>query len=737
LRSFTSWVLGHRRWVVAAWILIAVVAFGSVSPSVDALSDKFELPGRESTDAANAVFNELGTGGPRVNGPLTAVVQLPEGTTIDSPGVEEEVGAAFAKVANAIPDVRYADYATTGDRTFVSDDGRTAFAVIWYPPGDVVFEPAKQATDQAEAAAEDTTVAGAPVLITGYDPLAVGESEESEGPSVLVETLIGGLGALIVLAFVFGSLMAFVPLLMAAIAIPTTFLVLWPLAEATEVSVVVQFLISLIGLGVAIDYSLLIVMRWREEVAAGRDRFEAVIETMEHAGKAVIFSGIAVAIGLLAMVVLPVPFLRSIGYGGMLIPLISVLIAITLLPVVLATVGPRLDRIGVSRRTANAGQGWVPWGRFVVRNRWLVGGAALVILALLFVPVLDFSTGTPRASSLASSGNARVALDQLNDSGIGAGALNPFEVAVIGGDAGAVAQATAGADGVRGAVAPAGAAWGNDQLRVVNVFPEAEDSPSTVDAVRAAVGDQSGEVLVGGATPGTADFNDAVYGNFIWVVIVIALITYVLLARVFRSLLLPLKAVIFNIISIGAVWGFMVLFWQLGHGSGAIFDIEPTGALTVWIPIMVFAFLYGLSMDYEVFILSRMREEYDRDGHTDRAVVAGLARTGRLVTAGSMILFLAFVALASSPGTDIKVFATALAIGILLDATVVRSMLLPAFVAVLGRWNWWMPVWAARILRVEPCYPAPEVRGEVPLELDPPGQTSLGHPATPALEGER
>jgi len=738
LRSFTRWILGHRRWIAAAWILIAVVAFGSVQQSVDALSDKFELPGRESTNAANAIYNELGTGGPRVNGPLTAVVQLPEGTTIDSPGVKAQVGAAFAKIANSIPDVRYADYASTGDRTFVSEDGRTAFSVMWYPPSDVVFEPAKEATDQAEAAAEGVTVDGAQVRITGYDPLAVGDSEESSGPSVLVETLIGGLGALIVLAFVFGSLMALVPLLMAAIAITTTFLVLWPLAEATEVSVVVQFLISLIGLGVAIDYSLLIVMRWREEVANGRDRLEAVVETMEHAGKAVIFSGIAVAIGLLAMVVLPVPFLRSIGYGGMLIPLISVLVAITLLPVVLATVGPRLDRIGVSRRTASAGQGWVPWGRFVVRNRYLVGGAALVILALLFIPVLNFSTGTPRANSLASAGAARVALDQLDDSGIGAGALNPFEVAVIGGDADAVAKAAAGAEGVRGAVAPGAAAWGNGDLRVVNVFPEAEDSPSTVDSVRAALEDQPGEVLVGGATPGTADFNDAVYGNFVWVVIVIALITYVLLARVFRSLLLPLKAVVFNIISIGAVWGFMVLFWQQGHGSGTIFNIEPTGALTVWIPIMVFAFLYGLSMDYEVFILSRMREEYDRDGHTDRAVVAGLARTGRLVTAGSIILFLAFIALASSPGTDIKVFATALAIGILLDATVVRSMLLPAFVAVLGRWNWWLPTWAARILRVEPSYPAPEVRGEVPLELDPPGETSLGHPAaTPALEGER
>ena len=267
-------------------------------------------------------------------------------------------------------------------------------------------------------------------------------------------------------------------------------------------------------------------------------------------------------------------------------------------------------------------------------------------------------------------------------------------------------------------MAPEGGQWRRGDTAIVNVFPRAEDDASTVDRVRQAAADQPGEVLVGGTVPGNVDFNDAVYGNFIWVALVIVAITFVLLARVFRSLLLPLKAIVFNLLSIGAVWGFLVLFWQQGHGSGAVFDIEPTGALNVWIPLMVFAFLYGLSMDYEVFILSRMREEYDRDHSTERAVVAGIARTGRLVTAGSLILFLAFVALASGPETDVKVFATALAVGILLDATVVRCMLLPAFVAVVGRWNWWMPVWAARLLRVEPYWPAPERRGDVPLGLE-------------------
>jgi RND superfamily putative drug exporter len=418
------------------------------------------------------------------------------------------------------------------------------------------------------------------------------------------------------------------------------------------------------------------------------------------------------------MIVLPVPFLRSIGYAGLLIPLISVLTAITLLPVILDTLGPRLDRIGVRRRTTSTGQGWVPWGRLVVRRRWLVGGLALAILAVFLIPVANFSTGTPRADALASSGSARQGLDELERSGIGAAVLTPYDVAVVGGDPSATARAVARVEGVRGAVAPQGTQWRRGDAAIVNVFPRAEDSPSTVDRVRQVAATQPGEVLVGGTVPSNADFNDAVYGNFIWVVLVIIAITFILLARAFRSLVLPLKAIIFNVLSIGAVWGFLVYFWQKGHGAGAIFDIEPTGALNVWIPLMVFAFLYGLSMDYEVFILSRMREEYDHDHSTERAVVAGLARTGRLVTAGSLILFLAFVALASGPETDVKVFATALAVGILLDATVVRSMLLPAFVAVIGRWNWWMPAWAARILRVKPFWPPPERRGEVPLGLE-------------------
>jgi RND superfamily putative drug exporter len=213
------------------------------------------------------------------------------------------------------------------------------------------------------------------------------------------------------------------------------------------------------------------------------------------------------------------------------------------------------------------------------------------------------------------------------------------------------------------------------------------------------------------------DYINAVYKNFPYSLGLIALVTFLLLVRTFRSIVLPVKAVLLNVISVSATFGATVLFWQEGHGSDAVFGIQPTGAVTFWLPVLIFAFLFGLSMDYEVFILARMREEYDKSGDTDTAVVAGLGRTGRLVTGAALILFMAFIALAGSPGTDIKVFATALGIGILIDATIVRALLVPALVSIFGRWNWWLPSWAARTMRVDAHAAVPEQRRSGEPEL--------------------
>jgi RND superfamily putative drug exporter len=213
-------------------------------------------------------------------------------------------------------------------------------------------------------------------------------------------------------------------------------------------------------------------------------------------------------------------------------------------------------------------------------------------------------------------------------------------------------------------------------------------------------------VHVGGPGAQNADFVSAIYGSFPVMIALIAVLTFLLLARAFRSLLLPLKAVILNVISVAAAWGVITLVWQEGHGSSAIWGIAASHSIEAWIPLMVFAFLFGLSMDYEVFILARMREEYDATGSTDGAVVRGIGRTGRLVTSAALILFLAFVSMATAPDSTVKVFATGLAAGILLDATVIRALLVPAVVSLFGRWNWWLPHRPARLLRVEPSMPA-------------------------------
>ena len=220
------------------------------------------------------------------------------------------------------------------------------------------------------------------------------------------------------------------------------------------------------------------------------------------------------------------------------------------------------------------------------------------------------------------------------------------------------------------------------------------------------------DVRVGGQPASTADFIDAVYGSFPLMIALIAITTFLLLARAFRSLLLPAKAVLLNVVSIAAAWGALALIWQRGYGSELVWDIEATGSIPAWIPVIVFAFLFGLSMDYEVFILSRMREEYDRTGSTEQAVIRGIGRTGRLVTSAALILFLAFVAMASGPGAELKMAATALAIGILLDATIIRALVVPALVTLLGRWNWWLPARPARLLRVEPSIPHRAARSE-------------------------
>ncbi len=705
MQSTTRWVLAHKRIVVAFWLVLTLVGMASAGSATKALKQKFSVPGKEGWITNRQISRDFKSGG---NGaPLLAVVTLPAARSVSSPAVQSELRTVESRLERTLPGTRLAGYASTHSSTFLSGDRHTTF-VIAYPPPDrtQAFEDNPEAAKHASAALAGATVAGAPVHLTGFDALSA-QSGGGNGPGVLLEAMLGGLGALLVLAFVFGSFLAIVPIMMAVAAIMTTFLVVWGLTTITEVSPIVQFLIALIGLGVSIDYALLVVVRWREERAHGLSGDAAIERAMQTAGRAVVFSGTTVAIGLLALVALPLPFLRSVGYGGMLIPLISVLVAMTLLPVVLSKLGPRLDWPHV-RDDDNASRSWTGWANVVVRVRWLAVAGAALVLAALVLAATNLQLGVANVNTIAKEGDAKQGLLALERSGIGAGALVPNEVLVSGTSTSpeSVARALAAVPGVHGAVAPDSPQWRQQGTAVLDAFSIADASTAsardTLERVRSTVRAQGPGVHLGGLPAQNHDFIEAVYGNFPLMIALIALITFVLLARAFRSLLLPLKAVILNVISVAAAWGVLELVWQAGHGSNLIWGIAATGSVTAWIPLMVFAFLFGLSMDYEVFILARMREEYDATGSTDAAVILGIGRTGRLVTSAALILFLAFVSLASGPATEVKVLATGLAAGILLDATVIRALLVPAIVSLFDRWNWWLPHLPARLLRVEP-----------------------------------
>ncbi|HEY8292609.1 MAG TPA: MMPL family transporter [Thermomicrobiales bacterium] len=706
MSGFTRWILRHKLLVVFFWLTVTVVGILTVGRATGALSKQFSAPGQESSVTNDTILRTYGIGTP----PVVLVVTLPDGTTVDAPGITDQLTAALAQVNAAVPGAHIVSYPSTGDRAFVSQDGRTIFALVDTPISPVGFADGTLGLAQVQAAVRDLHVAGAPFHVTGTTALS-SASATSGGGSVLTESIVGGLGALIILAFVFGSFLAFVPLLMAIPAIMGAFLLVWGVTTITDISFIVQFLIGLIGLGVAIDYALLVVVRWREERAAGYGNTDAVQRAMETAGMAVIHSGTTVAVGLFALITLPIPFLRSVGVGGMLIPLVSVAVAVTLLPVVLATVGPGLDWPR-GRREAHVSHAWTGWARIVIRRRWIAAGAALLILGALLVSAVTLNPGDPQADALTQSGDARQGLVALENAGIGAGALTPIYALAQPADADAIAARLGQVSGVRMAIAPNDPTWRRDGSALITVIPTTDANSgvgkATLARVRQMAHTGSAHARIGGDAASSADFVAAVYGNFPLMLALIAIVTFLLLARAFRSLVLPLKAVLLNVLSVGGAWGILSLVWQHGYGSNLIGGAVATGSITAWVPLMVFAFLFGLSMDYEVFIMARMREEYDRTGSTDDAVIEGIGRTGRLVTCAALILTLAFVSMASAPVTEIKMLATGLAAGILLDATVIRALLVPALVSLMGRWNWWLPTLPARFLRIAPSYPRHE-----------------------------
>ncbi len=704
-------VLRRRRAIVFAWIALTLLGAYSANAVSKRWLEQFSIPGYSAYEGNQRTLRTFGTG---AQAPMTVVFHSAGDITKD-----RGLAKAIASAAKVNPGSRVSSYFSTGSNAYVSQDRHTTFANI-YPPGKPSFNSDVHIKETRRALLR-ATPPGVQAHLTGRDPLYEASSGgNSGGPSVLTEALIGGLGALVILLFVFGTLPAMaIPIAIAIASILNTFTLILLLTYITSVSIIVQFLVALVGLGVAIDYSLLMIFRFREELQNGEDVDTALVETMRHAGRSVIVSGSTVAIGLVSMVILPVPVIRSIGIGGMLIPAVSVLTSITLLPALLAMLGHRINRLRVmpkrivERQDPTTGF-WHRWAVIVTRRPVPVAALGILIVALLLIPGVQLHAAESQLKDFPGKGDAIVGRTMLDRAGFSPGVMKPYVVLIEHSGPNATREVVGTLErtpGIAAAVAPPQWVQGGDAL--VEAFPTADSasnsSSKTISRIQHDVLPAvQATATLGGVSPEDRDFVHAVYGKFPYVLAFVILLTFVLLMRAFRSILLPLKAVVLNLVSLGAAYGIIVFIFQWGHGSDAIWGVPGTNAIISWIPLMIFAFLYGLSMDYEVFMLTRMREEYDETHDTVKAVELGLARTGKLVTSAALVLMFAFFVLSSSPGTDIKQFGIGLAAGIIFDATVIRTLLVPSLVRLFGRWNWWLPHPIARVLRVPAGPLAPE-----------------------------
>src|SRR3989441_9219864 len=452
LASLAHLIVRHRRAVSGAWVLLTLFGAYSAGQVSKRWFESFSIPGYSAYEANQRTLKTFGTG---EQAPLVAVFHSAGDVTTAS-GIKQAIAAA----ANVNPGSRVSSFWSTGSLAYVSKDGHTAFAEI-YPPGTPKFSSSVH-IDQVRARLKAATPAVVEASLTDRDAIYAASSGGGKGPSILTEALIGGVGSLVILFFVFGTLPAvLIPIAIAIASILNTFSLVWALTYLTNVSIIVQFLIALVGLGVAIDYALLMIFRFRDELREGEDVEAALVQTMTHAGRSVIVSGSTVAVGLLSMVLLPLPFIRSIGIGGMLIPAVSVLAAITLLPALLATLGTRVNSLRVMpKRFIDRGHpeegGWGRWARLVLRRPWPVAIAGLAIVAVLAGIGTQLNPNESQLKNFPGSGTAIAGRQMLADAGISPGVMKPFAVLVEhGGNAQAIADKVKPVDGIVGATAPA------------------------------------------------------------------------------------------------------------------------------------------------------------------------------------------------------------------------------------------------------------------------------------------
>ncbi|WP_434743231.1 MMPL family transporter [Micromonospora sp. SH-82] len=711
---FAWWgrVVVRARWAVLA-AAVALVVLGStwgVGVFGQLSGGGFDDPASESSRAAERIATELGPQGAdlivlwsaRENG--QGAEGGTSGGTVEDPAFRDPVTATVAGLREQPSVASVTTWYDTQAPALVSTDRRATYALVQLNPRDEDGKLAayEELRPRLDAPGLRTQVGGAVAFLETVNTQTTRDILRAELISMPI--------LLVLLVLIFGGLIAAsMPLLVGGLAILGAFVAVRVVNLFTDVSIFAINVITLIGLGMAVDYSLFVVSRFREEVAAGRSTSAAIARTMVTAGRTVLVSGLTIALAMASLLIFPQPFLRSIALGGMAAVLVAMLGALTVLPALLVVLGRRIDALRVPlpwrrkgpARPPEPGKGaWARIAHSVMRRPvpYLLG--VTILLLALATPTLRMEFGGVDERVLPTSAGPRQVAERIADEFPG-GSVAPIDVLVSGASPETVQTFTARVAQVPGVtgVTPT-ANRGESTLLAVSYAgePTGDEAHDVVRALRALPAPDDAEVLVGGRPAADRDLLDSLVERLPWMAVLMAVAILILLFLAFGSVLLPIKAVLMNLVSIGASFGVVVWVFQDGHLADLL-RFTPTGFIEPTNPILMLAVLFGLATDYEVFLLSRVREEWDRTGDNTASVAAGLQYTGRIITAAALLLIVVVAGFATGGMTYLKLIGIGMIVAIVVDATLVRILLVPATMRLMGRWNWWAPGPLGRVYR--------------------------------------
>ncbi|MFC7244021.1 MMPL family transporter [Catellatospora aurea] len=675
------------RWLVlgiAAAVLVIGASWGG-GVFGDLISGGFDDPGSASSRAHREITDRLG----RQDVDILALYSS-DGLTYDQPAFSGAVTAVATELSGRPEIASVVGAHTPGvPGRFTSTDGHATYLAIQLRDGD---ENSK--LDDLAALRDDLAADGLHTEVGGLISF-LDDANTRINDDITKAELISLPILLVLLVFIFrGLVAAATPLFVGVLAVLGAFIAVRLLAQVTDVSVFAVNIITMLGLGMAIDYALFVVSRFREELAAGRSPADAVAHTLATAGRTVLVSGLTVALALASLLIFPMDFLKSMAWGGMAAVLVAMLAALTALPALLAVLGPKINALRVplpkwfQARPAGEG-GWARIARSVMSRPVLYALGVAAVLVLTATPFLRAQFGGFDERVLPAGTESRTVTERIAAEFPG-GSAAPISVLILGPGADTMLTRVQAVPNVPGAMI---AAQQGDATLITASYPGEpadESAREVVQAIRDLPVPDGTQMLVGGRTAADLDQLDSLGGRLPWMLAMVAVSTFLLLFLAFGSVVLPLKAILMNVISIGASFGVVVWIFQDGHLSEWL-GFTVTGFLEPGNMVLMLAVLFGLATDYEVFLLSRVREEWDATGDNTQAVASGLQRTGGIITAAALLLMVVLGGFATGGTTTIKVLGVGMVVAVAIDAALVRAVLVPATMRLLGRWNWWAP----------------------------------------------